>query len=307
MCAPNKPQAFHGGLLGALLLLDPVMVPPHQYSATTAVRPPRAVARRRDAFANAVELRARLAGRPPFASFHPQVLTDYCTHGLRPADAAALVSGPDGAMARWRCTGVVARTVRAGYGGGGGAAGGNDAATRCEGGEGGDRNRDGGGDEGGGGGGRVESAEVQGDDGAVAAVAASEGMVLACPPAVEAAFYAGAYEHCLHPQLRRVTVPVRVLRAARRPRTAGPLVGGGAAGGTGVEAETNALPDFAASPTDPRLWCRFGGEASDVVMPESTHFFPMEHPARTARAVMRFWLDVAVAAKFTTAGARAKL
>jgi hypothetical protein len=39
----------------------------------------------------------------------------------------------------------------------------------------------------------------------------------------------------------------------------------------------------------------------------------MEHPTRTARAVMRFWLDVAAAAKATkttqagAAGARAKL
>jgi hypothetical protein len=42
-------------------------------------------------------------------------------------------------------------------------------------------------------------------------------MVLACPPAVEAGFYAGAYAHPLQPRdLRRIRIPVRVLRAARQ-------------------------------------------------------------------------------------------
>ena len=90
------------------------------------------------------------------------------------------------------------------------------------------------------------------------------GYVLACPPEVEAAIYAGNRHADPYPLIERVAVPVRVLRA--RPQTpGGPL-------------------DMSASPTVPDLASRFRlGE--DVFLPERSHFIPMETPELVARHV----------------------
>jgi len=96
---------------------------------------------------------------------------------------------------------------------------------------------------------------------------AGPGYVLACPPAVEASIYAGSWGRNIYPEVARIRVPVRVLRA--RPR-------GEAAVGT----------DMSASPTAPDLAQRFLlGE--DVPLPEFTHFIPMEAPGLVAEEIQR--------------------
>lgn len=86
---------------------------------------------------------------------------------------------------------------------------------------------------------------------------AGEGLVLACPPAVEAAIYqVGPTD--LYPVLPTIEVPVRVLRA-RQPEP-------------GVE-----TPPFATSPTDPDLAAVFP-RGDDVLLGDRSHFIPMEAP-----------------------------
>ncbi len=69
-----------------LFLFDPTILP------RDAHRPGQAfdvgdhpVSRRNRRFASALAMRERFADRAPYASFDPQVLADYCTHGLVPA------------------------------------------------------------------------------------------------------------------------------------------------------------------------------------------------------------------------------
>lgn len=93
-----------------------------------------------------------------------------------------------------------------------------------------------------------------------------EGYVLACPPAIEAAVYAGGSAGGrIHDLIPAIDVPVRVLRA--RPR-----------------AESAAM-DMSGSPTDPGLAARFAfGE--DVSLPQYSHFIPMEDPAFVAAEIL---------------------
>jgi pimeloyl-ACP methyl ester carboxylesterase len=91
-----------------------------------------------------------------------------------------------------------------------------------------------------------------------------DGFRLACPPATEATIYAmGGYD--LRPAVERLKIPVRVVRA--RPRH--PDAPGGA---------------FSGSPTAPDLASWFA-HGEDVLLPEHSHFIPMEAPALVARHI----------------------
>ncbi len=92
-----------------------------------------------------------------------------------------------------------------------------------------------------------------------------EGFVLACPPRIEAAVYAGAGGTDIHAAIERIEVPVRILRA--RPR-----------------GETPYAADMSASPTDPEL-AKYFRNVEDVPLPHLTHFIPMQEPALVARHV----------------------
>lgn len=90
------------------------------------------------------------------------------------------------------------------------------------------------------------------------------GLVLACPPAVEAEIYSHGPTD-LYGAIPGIAVPVRVLRARQ--------------GVPGVEE-----PPFSTSPTDPELAATFpSGE--DVLLPELSHFIPMEAPQLVAHHV----------------------
>ncbi|MFT3800203.1 MAG: alpha/beta hydrolase [Burkholderiaceae bacterium] len=69
-----------------LFLFDPTILPREAHrpglSFDVGDHP---VSRRNRRFASALAMRERFADRPPYASFDPQVLADYCTHGLVPA------------------------------------------------------------------------------------------------------------------------------------------------------------------------------------------------------------------------------
>lgn len=95
-----------------------------------------------------------------------------------------------------------------------------------------------------------------------------DGYVLACPPRIEAAVYAGAYngadDEDIYAAIEALRVPVRVLRA--RPRA------------------EDAMTDMSGSPTAPDLARHFPlGE--DVPVPQYSHFIPMEDPGFVARQV----------------------
>ncbi len=90
-----------------------------------------------------------------------------------------------------------------------------------------------------------------------------EGYVLACPPEVEAATYAGAATADPYPSIAQVNVPVRILRARTQ------------VGGAG---------DMSGSPTLPTLVELFAN-ATDESHPEFTHFIPMEAPDLVARHI----------------------
>jgi hypothetical protein len=92
-----------------------------------------------------------------------------------------------------------------------------------------------------------------------------EGYVLACPPAVEAATYAGSRGgEEIYEVIPTLDIPVRVLRA--RPRT-----------------EASAR-DMSSSPTWPGLAGVFR-RGVDVPAPQYSHYMPMEAPAFIAGQV----------------------
>ena len=98
--------------------------------------------------------------------------------------------------------------------------------------------------------------------------AAGDGYVLACPPAVEAAVYAGRESPGpgVVDELDRYMLPVRVLRA-KLP----------------VPGETAA--PFTVSPTMPDLAARLP-DGIDVPLPHLSHFIPMEAPDLVARQII---------------------
>jgi len=82
--AAAAPEGFR-----RLVLVDPVIVAPGQYTGQGWVLPegaaPHPTAKRKRRFASPDAMIARFADRPPYAAFAPAVLRDYCLHGLRPA------------------------------------------------------------------------------------------------------------------------------------------------------------------------------------------------------------------------------
>lgn len=80
--AAEMPQAFC-----QLLLIDPVILAPEVYDSGPfegiAEHP---TAKRRNAWASWQEMFERFATRKPFAAWDPDVLEDYCRHGLVPAE-----------------------------------------------------------------------------------------------------------------------------------------------------------------------------------------------------------------------------
>jgi len=85
---------------------------------------------------------------------------------------------------------------------------------------------------------------------------------LACPPAVEAAVYITNFDTDIYPLLGDIAQPVMLLRAKPRDENA-------------VEM------DFSSSPTWPELAGIFQ-QATDVSLPELTHFIPMQAPELVA-------------------------
>lgn len=94
---------------------------------------------------------------------------------------------------------------------------------------------------------------------------AGEGYVLACPPEIEAATYAGAMATDIYPAIESLTIPVRILRARQRTE-GGPM-------------------DMSSSPTAPDLASHFQ-HAEDIFLPQYSHFIPMEDPELVARHVL---------------------
>ncbi len=92
------------------------------------------------------------------------------------------------------------------------------------------------------------------------------GFELACPPAVEASIYMGSLGTDIYDAVRKVTVPVTILRA--KERAPGP----------------RDQLDFSASPTWPQLATVFQN-ARDVYLKDLTHFIPMQDPALVARFI----------------------
>lgn len=78
LAAALVPHAF-----AALLLLDPVILPRDAYGHI-AVQVD-FVERRRNRWSSPQEMFERFKTRPPFQAWQPEVLRDYCEHGLRPA------------------------------------------------------------------------------------------------------------------------------------------------------------------------------------------------------------------------------
>lgn len=90
------------------------------------------------------------------------------------------------------------------------------------------------------------------------------GYVLACPPHIEAAIYAGSAGSDPYDLIPEVDIPVRVLRA--RPRKPGETF------------------DMSGSPTWPHLAEQFP-QGEDVPVPQYSHFIPMEDPAFVAAQI----------------------
>ena len=91
--------------------------------------------------------------------------------------------------------------------------------------------------------------------------ATGQGLELACPPALEASAYMGAWRNDPYPWIGQVACPTMILRARN--------------------AERKGAMDFSSSPTAPDLWKCFP-DASDLHWPDVSHFIPMEVPERLA-------------------------
>ncbi|MCC6387111.1 MAG: alpha/beta hydrolase [Dehalococcoidia bacterium] len=95
-----------------------------------------------------------------------------------------------------------------------------------------------------------------------------EGYVLACPPRIEAAVYAGAGSGDgaeVYEAVEALDIPVRVMRARER---------------------TSASPaDMSSSPTYPGLAAHFK-HGTDLPYPDLTHFIPMEAPELVAKLIL---------------------
>jgi pimeloyl-ACP methyl ester carboxylesterase len=92
------------------------------------------------------------------------------------------------------------------------------------------------------------------------------GYVLACPPKIEAAVYAGSTSADIYDDIESLELPVRVLRGRGRSEDA-PI-------------------DMSGSPTFPGLAAKFR-RGEDVPLPQHSHFIPMESTALVAAEVLR--------------------
>jgi pimeloyl-ACP methyl ester carboxylesterase len=93
-----------------------------------------------------------------------------------------------------------------------------------------------------------------------------EGLILACPPRVEAAVYQESSGSSPHEHVKSFQGFVRILRAKESDKaTAG--------------------SDMSGSPTWPKLATAFAN-AEDVYLPEFSHFMPMEDPAFVAKHIL---------------------
>lgn len=82
----------HPEIFAALLLVDPVIFPPAHYGAV----PPDAafILRRRNRWASPAEMLDRFRTRPPFASWHPEALRNYCDYALLPDGDSFVLACP---------------------------------------------------------------------------------------------------------------------------------------------------------------------------------------------------------------------
>jgi pimeloyl-ACP methyl ester carboxylesterase len=92
-----------------------------------------------------------------------------------------------------------------------------------------------------------------------------EGYVLACPPRIEAAVYAGSAGTDIYDEIESLDIPVRVLRARAR--------------------QESSLMDMSGSPTAAGLASHFK-HGEDVPGPQHSHFIPMADPALVAEEVL---------------------
>ena len=87
-CAALRPGAF-----SALLLVDPVILPPERYGGPAAHAG--FILRRRARWTSPQDMFERFHKRAPFKTWNPQVLRDYCDYGLLPdGDGFALACPP---------------------------------------------------------------------------------------------------------------------------------------------------------------------------------------------------------------------
>lgn len=93
-----------------------------------------------------------------------------------------------------------------------------------------------------------------------------DGVELACPPLVEASIYLSNRDTDIHGLLHRVREPVTVMRAQPREQVGDSI-------------------DFSASPTWPALAAAFA-DGSDVLLPDLTHFIPMQAPELVAQYIV---------------------
>lgn len=91
-----------------------------------------------------------------------------------------------------------------------------------------------------------------------------QGLELACPPALEASAYAGAWRNNPYLWISDVQCPVTIVRARN--------------------AERQGAMDFSTSPTAPDLWKSFS-KGTDLHWQDLSHFIPMEDPDRLAALI----------------------
>ncbi|MEX2326287.1 MAG: alpha/beta hydrolase [Pseudomonadales bacterium] len=94
------------------------------------------------------------------------------------------------------------------------------------------------------------------------------GLILACPPLVEAAVYAGSAGTNILDLVEQVAIPVTILRAPPRD-------------------PDHPVMDFSKSPTWPELADHFQ-KGTDVYLPELTHFIPMQAPRLVAGHILKY-------------------
>jgi pimeloyl-ACP methyl ester carboxylesterase len=82
-----RPETF-----AALLLIDPTIFPPEYYGQ--ALLDVSFVQRRRSTWNSPEEMFERFRSRPPFASWRPEVLRDYCEFGLLPSGDGFVLACP---------------------------------------------------------------------------------------------------------------------------------------------------------------------------------------------------------------------